>query len=188
MSSERVRRAVCNTAATIVAFAVRATSSVLRSKGLLLGAFAALLSAVAASTLFRADMPQVAANSTLKCYDRAGNYEPCVTRAHAPAPRFTARTIEVHQPAGWTTAALYQPSWAISAVGQATSWSTTTSDQPANGTSAPAARRIAASGKHTTVCGRRPIPCFFSALRRGFTHIVTVAASVGQGRPVREHL
>jgi hypothetical protein len=38
------------------------------------------------------------------------------------------------------------------------------------------------------ICGRRLLPCFFSALRRGVTHIAFVAATVGQPRPAREHL
>jgi hypothetical protein len=32
------------------------------------------------------------------------------------------------------------------------------------------------------------IPCFFSVLRRGLTHIASAAATVGQARSAREHL
>jgi hypothetical protein len=37
-------------------------------------------------------------------------------------------------------------------------------------------------------CRRRLIPCVFSTLRRGLTHIASVAAMIGQARPAREHL
>jgi hypothetical protein len=161
-------------------FAAKATNSVLAGKILLLGAFAALLVVVAVPILFRVDVPAVAANSTLRCYDSAGNAEPCVTRASASSSQLDGQTTEA-QPASWTTTALYQQvSLATSAV-----------DQPANWTkSTPAARRSSTQGKRlaSTNCGRRLIPCFFSSLRRGLTHIASVAASVGQTRPAREHL
>jgi hypothetical protein len=32
------------------------------------------------------------------------------------------------------------------------------------------------------------LPCYFSVLRRGLTHIASVAATAGQGRSAREHL
>jgi hypothetical protein len=160
-------------------FAAYATSSVPHGKILLLGAFAALLVVVAVPILFRVDVPAVAANSTLKCYDSAGNAEPCVTRASASPSQDDPTTGA--QPASWTTTALYQQvSLATSAV-----------DQPANWTkSTPAVRRSTMPGKRpgSTDCGRRFIPCFFSSLRRGLTHIASVAASVGQARPAREHL
>jgi hypothetical protein len=191
MRGRRVRRAVSDVAETVIPFAAGARNSVLHGKALLFGVFAALPAVVAAASLFRADMPPVAANSTLKCYDSAGNYEPCVTRASAPASRLNGRTTRPPQIASWTRAALYQQaSWATGTRDQPESWATTALDQPANSTSASAARRSATPGKRSAsvVCRRRLIPCFFSALRRGFTHIVSVAAAVGQGRPAREHL
>ncbi len=77
MSGRQVRRPVSDTAKPIIPLAANATNSV----PLFLGAFAPLLVVVAVPILFRADMPSVAANSTLNCYDSAGNYEPCVPRA-----------------------------------------------------------------------------------------------------------
>jgi hypothetical protein len=153
-----------------------------------LGLFAPLLVAIA-FPLFRTDMPSVAANSTLNCYDRAGNYESCETPAGAPPSQFNGRPTEARQLASWTTAALYQQAmWSITAVGQPANWKTSAIDQSANlTTSAPAARR-SAPGKRSSICGRRLIPCFFSALRRGFTRVASVAATVGQARPAKEHL
>jgi len=148
-------------------------------KILFLGAFASLLAVVAVPILFRADMQSAAANRTLNCYDSGGNYEPCVTRASASPSQFNGRTTGAHQPANWTTTALYQQ----------TIWPTNAVDQPVNWTtSAPPARRSSTPGKRPATCGRHLIPCFFSALRRGVTHIASVAATVGQARPAREHL
>lgn len=159
-------------------------------KILFLGAFASLLAVVALSILFRADKQSAAANRTLNCYDSAGNYEPCVMRASASPSQFTGRTNGVHQPASWTTTALYQQAiWPTSAVNQSVNWTISAVDQPANGTtSAPPARRSGTPGKRPATCGRHLIPCFFSALRRGVTRIASVAATVGQTRPGREHL
>ena len=77
MSDRRVRRPVSDAAETVISFAINATNSVPHSKILLLGAFAALLVVVAVPILSRADMPP---NRTLKCYDSAGQYQPCVAR------------------------------------------------------------------------------------------------------------
>lgn len=153
-----------------------------------LGLFAPLL-VVTALPLFRTDIPLVAANSTLNCYDRAGNYESCETPAGAPPSQFNGRPTGAHQLASWTTAALYQQAvWPITAVDQPANWKTSAIDQSANlTTSAPAARR-STPGKRSSICRRRLIPCFFSALRRGFTHIASVAATAGQARPAKEHL
>jgi hypothetical protein len=178
MSGWRVRRAVSDTAQIIITFAANAANSIPYSKILLLEAFAALLVVVAVPTLFRADTPSVAANSTLKCYDSAGNYKPCAARAGAFLSRFNGQATGAHQPASWTTTAFYQQDWA-----------TITVDQPANlKTSAPAARRSSTLRKRPalTICGRRLIPCFFSALRRGVTHIASVAAIEAGARPGRE--
>jgi hypothetical protein len=181
MIGRRVRRLVSDTAETVIPLVANATSSVPRSKILFLGAFAPLLVAVAVPTLFLADMPSVATNSTLNCYDSAGNYEPCGTQANASPSQINGRTTGIHEQASWTTTALYQQ--AI--------WATTAVDQPANWTtSVPAARRSSTPGKRqaSAICGRRLIPCFFSALRRRLTHIASVVASVGQARPTKEHL
>jgi hypothetical protein len=69
MSGRRVRRPVSDTAKPIILLAANATNSVRHSKILFLGAFAPLLLVVAVPILFRADIPSVAANSTLNCYD-----------------------------------------------------------------------------------------------------------------------
>jgi hypothetical protein len=178
MSGRRARRPISDTAATIIRFAANATSSVPRSKILLLGALAALLVVVAVPILFRVHMPPVAASSPLKCYDSAGNYKPCLMQASAS---LNDRTTEAHQPASWTTTALYQQA----------SLATTELDQPASwATSAPAAQRSGTPGKRPAlaICGQRFIPCFFSTLRRGLTRIASVAANVGRARPAREHL
>ena len=223
MSARRVRRTVSDAAETIIPFAANATNSVPHSKILhlrvfaallFLGAFAALLVVVAVPILSRADMPPVPTSSTLKCYDSAEKYEPCVTQASASQSRFNGRTTGADQAAGWTRTALYQahqppswtrtalyqahqpPSWTRTALYQAhqpPSWTRTAlyqAHQPANlTTSAPAARHSSTSRKHPAlaICARRLIPCFLSALRRRLTHIASVAATVGQARPAREH-
>lgn len=180
MSGRRARRPVSDAAESVIQFAAKAANSTPRSKILLLGAFAALSVIVAVPILFRADTPSVAADSTLKCYDSAGNYQPCPTRAIAAPSRFDGRTTWTIRPPTWTTTALYQES----------SWATPAVDQPANSPSAPVARRSSKPGKRLALaaCGRRLIPCVFSTLRRGFTHIVSVAANMGHARPAGEHL
>jgi hypothetical protein len=179
MSGRRVGRPVSNPAETVTPIAANATNSVSYRKILLSGAFAALLVVVAASVLFRVDMSSVAASGILKCYDNAGNYEPCVAPASASLSQFIGRTIEAHQPASWTTTALYQQD----------SPATTAVDQPENWkTSAPAARRSGTPRKRpaSAISGRRLIPRFFSALRRGVTHLASAAAIESGALPARE--
>jgi hypothetical protein len=181
MSGRRARFPVSDTTAIVIRFAARAANSVPHSKILISGALAALLVVVAVPILFRVDMPPVAASSPLKCYDSAGKYEPCLMQAGASRPQLDDRATEAHQPANWTTTALYQQA----------SLAPTEPDQPASwATSAPAAQRSGTPGKRPAlaVCGQRFIPCFFSALRRGLTHIASAAANVGRARPAREHL
>jgi hypothetical protein len=180
MSAQRVKRSASATAATAIRFArvaANAAHSVPDRKILIPAAFAAMLAAAAFPLLVRADRPSVAANSTLKCYDSAGNSEPCVMRASASAPASSGRTTQPHQPPGWITTALYQePSWAAPAV-----------DQAANGTTnAPAQRHSTRLRRPAFACRGHVIPCFFSALRKGVTHLASVAAA--QARPAREHL
>jgi hypothetical protein len=211
MSGRRVRQTVLDAAETIVSFAVSATKSLLRSKILLSGAFAVLLLLVAIPILFEADMPPVAADGTLKCYDGAGNHEPCVARATTPPSRSNGPTTAAVRPPSWMTTALFQQSsWAATAGDQQASWATSEgdrqaslatseddrqeslttaeADQPANSTSAPAARRSVKWGRRQAMaaCRRHLIPCFFSTLRKGLTRIAYVAASMA--RPPREHL
>jgi len=183
------RRFVSYAAKPIITLAAKTRNSIPHGKILLLGAFAPLLVGIAVPILFRADVPSVTANSTLNCYDSDGNYEPCVTRAGASPSRFNSRTTGTHQPPSWTTTALYQQAiWSTTTFDQPASWTTSAVEQLANSTtSPPAARRSSTQGKRPA-CGRRLIPCFFSALRRGLTHIASVAATVGQARPAREHL
>lgn len=212
MRDRRLKRPVSDAARTVMSLATNATysdpHSKLRLLGtfaalLFLGAFAALLVVIAVPMLSRADMPPVPANrtlkcydsagkdqpcamrlsrtdmppmpvnSTLKCYDSVGQYEPCVTRASASRLGLNGRTTGTDQLASWTTTALYQV------------------DQPENlTTSAPVVRRSNTSGRHRAlaICRRRLIPCLLSTLRRGLSHIASVAATVGQARPAREHL
>lgn len=176
MRDRQVRRAVSDAAETVFLFATKINSAPRRK--ILLGALAALLFVVAMPLFFRADTQFAAANSTLKCYDSAGEYEPCGTHAGASPSRLNGRTIGTHLSTSWITTALYRPE----------SWKTAAVDQPENSaTNAPAARRSGTSRKHlASACGRRLLPCFFSALRRGVTHFASAAAA--QARPVREHL
>jgi hypothetical protein len=180
MSGRRARQPVLDTAESVIQFATNAANWIPRSGIPLLGAFAALPVIVAIPILFQTDTPPVAADSTLKCYDSAGNYQPCLTQASAAPSRFSGQTTWTLRPPTWTTAALYQES----------SWATTAIDQPANSTSAPVARRSGKPGKRLALaaCGRRLVPCVFSTLRRGLTHIASVAASMVRARPAREHL
>jgi hypothetical protein len=185
MGGWRAGRPISDTAEIPIPFAANAANWIPRSKILFLGALPAVLAVVAAPMLFGSPF---AANSTLKCYDSAKNNEPCLMRRASVSPeRFNGQTTETHQPPSWTTSALYQPEvWVTSAVEQPASWTT----------SAPVARRSSTPEKVTTpekgrapaTCGRRLIPCFFSALGRGLTHIASAAANAGRGRPVREHL
>jgi hypothetical protein len=173
-----MRRPISDTAETVIPFTRNARNSVPNSKILLLGTFVALLVLVAVPIFFRVAIPQVTASSTLKCYDSAGNHEPCLMRASASPPGFDGRTTDhPHQPPSWITTALYQPA----------SWATTALHQPASGTTtAPAAGRSSTLGRRAgfAICRQRFIPCFFSALRRRLTHI----ASLGRARPDRERL
>jgi hypothetical protein len=184
-----MRRSISETAETVISFACNAKNSVPNSKILLLGTFAALLVLVAVPIFFRVAIPQVTASSTLKCYDSAGNHEPCLMRASAAPSRFDGRTTDhPRQPPSWITAALYQPaSWTTAALYQPASWATTALHQPASGTTtAPAAGRSSTPGRRAgfAICRQRFIPCFFSALRRRLIHI----ASVARARPDRERL
>jgi hypothetical protein len=178
------RRFVSYVAKPIITLAAKMRNP--HGKILLLGAF--LLVGIAVPILFRADVPSVTANGTLNCYGSDGNYEPCVTRAGASPSRLNGRTTGTHQPPSWTTTALYQQAiWSTTTFDPA-SWTTSAVEQLANSTtSPPAARRGSTRGKRPA-CGRRLIPCFFSALRRGLTHIASVVATVARARPAREHL
>jgi hypothetical protein len=178
MSGRRVGRLVSDTAESVIAFAADAANSVQSTAVLLFAAFATLLAVAAIPILIRADMPSVGVNSILKCYDRAGNYEPCPVRASASQSRFNGARVGTDQPASWAATALYlQESRAIIAA-----------DQPANGkTSAPSARRSTAPQKRTAsaICGRHLIPCIFSAFRKGVTHLASVAATEAKALQAR---
>lgn len=195
MSSRRVRRPVSGAAEDVIAFAASAANSLSRRKMLLIGAVSAVLvilaipivygadtSSAAVNTALqcydsagnyvscRAEVPSVAANNALKCYDSAGKYEPCVsaTRASALPSRFIGQTVADHQPTSPTETARYQPaSWSASA-------------PVARLGSSPARRPV------SSICGRHLIPCFFSTLRKGVTHIASVAAMHG-ARSARTH-
>lgn len=176
----QVRRLISDTAETAIAFAVKATNSLPHSKILPLGAFAALLVVLAVPLLSQADMPSASANSTLKCYDNAGNDEPCVTRASASSSRSEGRTTGT-RPVSWLATALYQKtSWAASSVDPPTNSTPSSSVGPRS-----SGQRIRPA---STACRRRVIPCVFSALRRGVAHLVAVAAIEAQARRPSERL
>jgi hypothetical protein len=181
MGARRVRSAVSDIREAVIAFAAKATNSVPHGKILFLAALAALFVAAAVPILSRANMSSAPVSSTLKCYDKVGNYEPCAARASASVSRLDGQAAESHRLPSWITTALYQEANSAAPA----------DDQPENGTAnAPAARRNATPRKHiaSAACRRHLIPCFFSALRKGVTHIASAAANLGQPRPAREHL
>jgi hypothetical protein len=191
MSSRRVRHLVSNAVEFVIGSVATATRSAPHRKILI--AFAATVVIASVPMLFRPDAPSVAANSTLKCYDRAWKYEPCAPRASVSSSRFTDRTTGVQQPASlivtalneqehWTTPAADPPADAKVSAPAAI-------DQPENSkTGAPAVRRGITPRKRlaSTGCGRRLIGCFFSALRRRVTHLASVAATESGSRSARE--
>lgn len=128
------------------------------------------------SMLCRSSMPLPTANSTLKCYDSAGRYESCATLASAPLSE-VSDPIGNDQPETVTTTASYrEPSPTFAPANQLANWAA--SAPTALPASAPEKRRAAVA------CGRRLIPCFFSVLRRGVTHVALVASRHG-ARPAR---
>jgi len=166
--------------------------------------------------LCRADKLPVTANTTLKCYSRTGNYQPCVTQARVWRLRpIVARqsagwtTSAPYQEANPATAApaqqasgpYQQASGATAAPDQQARPVTAALEQQASATASPvvlpaywtpaalAARRTIVPAKRRVVarCRRHSLTCFFSALRRGVTHIASVAATMGRP-PGREHL
>ena len=154
-----------------------------------LAAFATFLVVVVASLLFRATVPSLTADSTLKCYDSAGNHEPCATRATTSQTQFNDRASGIHQPPSWTATALYQQTiWPTAALDRSAIWPATAVDEPADSTDSAAAYRSSTPVKRpaSVSCRRRLVPCFFFALRRGLTQIASVAA--GQVRHARERL
>lgn len=188
MSGRRVSP-FSETAEIACRLAAKATNSIANNKILLLGAFAPLVVTVA--MFVRADVPSLAAKGTLNCYDSAGNHEPCAMLATASSSQLEGRTIGSDQTASWTKTVLYQQAILPTSLYQQVIWPTTAAEQPATvAASAPTARSSSTPGRRSasTVCGRRLIPCFFSALRRGFTRLASAAATVGQPRAAREHL
>jgi len=207
MGDRRRKSPVSDTAAPIIVPAAHATHSLPYSKSLRVGAFAALAALIgigAAEEFFRADMPSMAADSTLKCLDRFGHYEPCVAQASAPASRPSDPTAAALPPASWTAGAptqraswaataLYKPaSWTATAPSQQTSWTTAAAEPSANASaSAPAESRSTTTAKRTAAasCRRRAVSCFFHALKKKLTHIASAVAAAGQPRPgTRERL
>jgi hypothetical protein len=185
MSDQRVKTPVAEKARPIMPPAAKATNPVPPGKILCLGALAPLLVVAAVPVLFRANVNAVEANSTLNCYDSAGSHEPCVAREAESPSQSDGGSAGTQQLASWTTSALYhQAIWPTTGLAQPANWTIGTVDQPVNETtSAPAARRGTTSGRRPAVCGRHFIPCFFSALRRGLTHIASVAANAaGSGK------
>lgn len=201
MSGRRVKWLISGMAEGVMLIAAGAAKFIPRGKILVSGASAALLFVVAVPMLFEAGAPPVAADGTLRCYDGAGNHQPCVTHASAPPARLNRPAIGALRPPSWTTVALYeQSSWTTAALDPPSSWATpavdqqsvaTTAavDQPENSASAPVARR-GRWGKHSAAaaCKRHLIPCFFSTLRKGLTHIASAAANLARVRPAKEHL
>jgi hypothetical protein len=192
MSMRRVRRPVSVAAETVIPAVANATNPAPRRRILFLGAFAALL--VAAAFVGVVAFPIVSRtdaspNSTLKCYDNEGKYQPCLAAASAPpspsASRLTGRTTA--ELASWTTTALYQAAL-YQGDDHLVNW---VDDPPVNSTTnIPTAQRSTTSGKHSASarCARHLLPCFFSAVRRGLTHMASVAGTVGQARSGRTRL
>jgi hypothetical protein len=198
MSGRRVGYLVADTAEAVITFAANATNSALYSKILL--TFAVLLAVAAVPMLCRIDIPSAAANSILKCYDNTGNYEPCAARAGAPLSRFVGQTVGANQPAGLATIALNQPENLVTTeFNQQQNLTTTTLNpqqspitaavEPADWkTIAPAARRNSTirERRASTICERRLIRCFFSALRKKVTHFASAAAVEAGSLPTRK--
>jgi hypothetical protein len=191
MRNGRVRRLVSDAAGTAIAFTANAAKSVQYGKVLLLAALTALVVVVAVPIFIRADMPSMGANDTLKCYDRAGNYQPCPARASASLSRSNGPPAGTYQPASWATVALYQressPTIAV-ALSERESPPPIAAEQPASAkANAPATKRSITLRRRTASanCGRHLIPCVFSALRRGVTHLASVAATEAGTRPSR---
>src|SRR5262249_55086247 len=144
MAGRRVGRSVSERVETVVPSAAKATKSASHRKIVCLGAFAALLAIAAVPIVSPGDMPTEVANSTLKCLDKFGNYEPCVTQASASPARVDGRTTATQQPASRTAAAPYQPAnwtapapsqpanWTATVPSQSASWTATVPSQPAN--------------------------------------------------------
>jgi len=140
MAGRRVKRSVSDRVETVVPSAAKATKSAPHRKIVCLGAFGALLVIAAVPILSPGDMPVEAANGTLKCLDKFGNYEPCVTQASAspasasPAP-LDGRTTAAQQPASRTATAPYQPAnWTAPAPSQSARWTAPAPSQPASWT------------------------------------------------------
>jgi hypothetical protein len=192
MSMRRVRRPVSVAAEAVIPVGADATNSLPDRRNLFLGASAAFLVAAALIVvgafpiLSRTDEPPVPANSTLKCYDNEGKDQPCLTPASAspsPSPsKFAGRSTE--EPARWTTTALYQAA-RYQGEDHLVNW---VDEPPANlTTTAPMARHSATPVKHSASshCARHLLPCFFSAVKRGLTHMASVAGTVGSARSTR---
>jgi hypothetical protein len=209
MNGRRVRRLVSGTAESVMLIAAGGAKLIPRGKILLSAAFAASTFVVAVPLLFEAGTPPVAADGTLKCYDGAGNHQPCVTQASAPPARLNRPAIGPLRPPSWTTTALYQQSsWTTTSVDPPTRWATpavdqqsagataaldqppgAAADQPENSTSAPVVRHGRWGRRQASAaCKRHLIPCFFATLRKGLTHIASAAANLAKVRPAREHL
>ena len=181
MGDQGVRCSVSGTAETIIPLAADAAGPVPHSNTRRLAGFAALFLFVAVPI----DMPSVAENSTLKCYDGFGHPEPCVTETSAAPSRPTVRIAAAFQQANWTATAPAQPSQPAQPLQQA-SLVTSAADQPASSTtSAPAVQRKRSAA---AACRRNLLPCLFSNLRKKITHIASAVVAAGQARPPREHL
>jgi len=164
----------------------------------------------------RADSLPVAASGVLKCYSSAGNYQPCLARADLSPSRTTAadqpeggpasgqyqqtnaattapdRQVSepYHLASGATAAPPQRPTPVTGAPDQQASSTPTAVVQPANWTTTvPPVRLSNVLGKRRAAarCRRHSLTCFFSALRRGVTHLASVAATMGRP-PGREHL
>jgi hypothetical protein len=190
MSRRRVRRLLSDAAEGAVPFVAKAIQAASPGKIAPVGAFAGLLAVLAIALLYQADIPSVAADSTLKCYDSFGKVAPCTTQARVSASRFDTQETRFDGPAEWATTALYQQaSLPKAAVDQQVSLPASAGDQLFNrATSALAVQRSALPRRRPglATCERHLIPCFFSALRKGVTHLAAVAAK--HARPKRNRL
>jgi hypothetical protein len=212
MSRRRVRGLVSDAAKGAIAFVAHAIKFASAGKIAPVGAFVGLIALLAVPLLYQAYVPSLTADSTLKCYDSAGNVAPCTTLASASPSRSNVREAEFDRTAAWTAAAFYQRARSPKPVfdqdqqasspraafdqqdqdqqdqdqqDQASLPATAGSQPPSRATSALPIRRSNLLHRRaaSASCGRHLIPCFFSTLRKGVTHLAAAAAR--HARPER---
>lgn len=210
-------RCVSTTVSTAVkAVVAKATNPVFRRKYFLFGTVGAL--AVVAALVSVAAFPTEEENSTLKCYDSAGQSHPCLAVVTSSQPQLAqsqTAASSVPQPATSPQSqrvALAQPQQAPSSPpqlvmssqspststrrpdGEFASWTRTAlyqvPDHPENWAANTPTVRHGMTGKRlaSSRCRRRLLSCFFVAVEKGMKHITKVAAAMGRTPPGRERL